>query len=121
MIIELPYLPPASFSPNSRVHWAVRGRDNVKVKADVYFLLREQYHTIPSFKAIKLKYTVVVPDRRRRDADNFRAMTKPITDALTLCGIIRDDTPQYIKENSLVFEYIKGRKATVVEIIEVQG
>ena len=46
-------------------------------------------------------------------------MTKPITDALTLCDIIIDDTPQYIKENSLVFEYVKGKKATVVEIVEV--
>jgi len=89
------------------------------VKADVYFLLREQYRTIPSYKAIELHYTIVVPDRRRRDADNFRAMTKPITDALTLCDIIIDDTPQYIKENSLVFEYVKGKKATVVEIVEV--
>ena len=119
MIIELPYLPPASFSPNSRAHWAVRSRDGQMVKADVYFLLREQYRTIPSYKAIELHYTIVVPDRRRRDADNFRAMTKPITDALTLCDIIIDDTPQYIKENSLVLEYVKGKKATVVEIVEV--
>jgi crossover junction endodeoxyribonuclease RusA len=112
----LPYLPPASFSPNSRVHWAVRAKDGKTVKEDVYYLLRAQLTTIPQLKAIALKYTIIVPDNRRRDYDNFIGRTKPITDSLVAAGLIPDDTPQYIKDFRLMFECVKGKKATVIEV-----
>ena len=114
--IELPYLPPASFSPNSRVHWAVRSKDGKMVKEDVYYLLRAQCATIPQLKAITLKYTIVVPDNRRRDYDNFISRTKPITDALVSAGLIPDDTPEYIKYFNVIFVYEKGKKATIIEV-----
>ena len=114
--IELPYLPPASFSPNSRVHWAVRSKDGKIVKEDVYHLLREQCTTIPHLKAVALKYIIVVPDQRRRDYDNFISRTKPITDALVAAGLIADDTPEYIKDFRLTFECVKGKKATIIEV-----
>jgi crossover junction endodeoxyribonuclease RusA len=117
--IELPYLPPASFSPNSRVHWAVRSKDGEMVKNDVYYLLRAFCTTIPQLKAIALKYTIVVPDNRRRDYDNFISRTKPITDALVHAGLLPDDTPQYIKDFRLTFQYEKGKSATIIEISEV--
>ena len=118
--IELPYLPPASFSPNSRVHWAVRSKDGKMAKEDVYYLLRAQCTTIPQLKVVALKYTIVVPDNRRRDYDNFISRTKPITDALVAAGLLKDDTPQYIKDFRLTFEVVKGKKATIIEIVEVQ-
>jgi Holliday junction resolvase RusA-like endonuclease len=118
--IELPYLPPASFSPNARCHWAVRNRDNEMVKNNVFFLLREQFATIPKLQRISLHYTIVVPDKRRRDYDNFIARCKPITDALVYAGLIADDTPQYIKDFRLTFEIVKGKKATIIEIKEVE-
>ena len=114
--IELPYLPPASFSPNSRVHWSARAADGKTVKEDVYYLLRAQLTTIPQLKAIALKYTIVVPDNRRRDYDNFISRTKPITDALVHAGLLPDDTPQYIKDFRLTFQYEKGKSATIIEI-----
>lgn len=118
--IELPYLPPASFSPNSRVHWSVRSKDGEMVKNDVYDLLRAQLTTIPQLKAIALKYTIVVPDNRRRDYDNFISRTKPITDSLVHAGLLPDDTPQYIKDFRLTFQYEKGKSATIIEIEEVK-
>ena len=119
MRLELPYLPPASFSPNSRVHWSVRSRDSKQVQKDVLYLLREQFRIIPSYKAIALKYCIVVPDSRRRDYENFVSRCKPITDAIVRCGIVKDDAPEYIKEYSLTFEVVKGKKATVIEVREI--
>ena len=91
--IELPYLPPVSFSPNFRGHWSKRHRDGRVVKENVQYLLMEQFRPIPSFRRVELHYTIVVPDRRRRDYDNFVARGKPITDALVDAGVIPDDTP----------------------------
>jgi Holliday junction resolvase RusA-like endonuclease len=89
------------------------------VKNDVKYLLRAATTTIPQLKAIALKYTIVVPDNRRRDYDNFIARCKPCTDALVHAGLLPDDTPQYIKDFRLTFQYEKGKSATIIEINEL--
>lgn len=118
--LELPYLPPASFSPNSRCHWSKRHRDGKVVENNVFYLLREQFATIPRFKRANLHYTMVVPDSRRRDYENFVARCKPVTDALVTAGLIPDDAPKYVLDYKLVFEVVKGKSATIIEIKEVK-
>ena len=114
--LALPYLPPASVSPNSRCHWTKRHRDGKVVANNVFYLLREQFATIPLLKQINLRYRIVVPDRRRRDYENFVARCKPCTDALVKAGLIPDDAPQYVLDYKLVFEVVKRKSATIIEI-----
>lgn len=117
--IELPYLPPASFSPNSRCHWSKRHEISGLINSDVYMFLRQQFKIIPLLGHIKLHYTIIVPDQRRRDYTNFLARCKPIEDALVYAKLIKDDAPEYIDCPSLTFKYQRGHSATIIEIEEV--
>jgi hypothetical protein len=115
--LTLPYHPPESFSPNSRKHWGARRRDRLAVEADITALIIGQlgYFTPPYFQKGRIDYTVIVPDKRERDRDNFIARTKPITDALVRSGVFPNDSSRYV-DIALGFAVEKGRRATIIEV-----
>jgi len=96
-------------------------------------ILYERFGTkMPRFEKLQLKFTIVVPDRRDRDEDNFRSRCKPMLDGLRddyskkikdipaqliWIGLVADDTPKYIQRPiDFEFRYEKGEKKTIIEI-----
>lgn len=131
--ITLPYLPPETYSPNFRGSFWRRSADGKRVKNDVHMILYERFGTkMPRFEKLQLKFTIVVPDRRDRDEDNFRSRCKPMLDGLRddyskkikdipaqliWIGLVADDTPKYIQRPiDFEFRYEKGEKKTIIEI-----
>ena len=118
--ITYPALPPREFSRNSRVHWSVLHRVQDSVVDDVLLLLLEagwQYHEPPERSVVSVE--VVLPDRRRRDADNLITCCKPLLDALVKLRVIRDDCIGVIGFPRYSWRYEKGISATEITIVEV--
>ena len=62
---------------------------------------------------------VVLPDRRRRDADNLITCCKPILDALVTLHVISDDSINVIGFPRYSWRYEKGIASTEITIEEV--
>ena len=78
------------------------------------------------FKAhgpVTLHYTFYEPETgQKRDHMNvFAFADKVIQDALQKCGIIRDDSPEYVDGSQILhtFRYTKGMPRIEVEVIEI--
>ena len=132
--VEIPGLPPAECSPNSRVPWygklgvARVYKENVTMLGNLE--RNKAQWTAPDMA--KVHVTFVLPDHRRRDRDNLIARAKPLLDALGPwretqnlkhkvvsaygADIIKDDCP---KHATITYEltYEKGRTVTIVEVI----
>lgn len=116
--IELPWLPPASYSPNSRAGWqekrGPRG-DNNKVQDDVRVLVLEAGWDGEVFPAARCWATFHLPTRAKRDHDNLVARTVPIWNALVRLGVLADDSIAVIGFPQYGQIYSKPAK-TVIEI-----
>ena len=63
---------------------------------------------------VTAQVTFVVPDKRRRDTDNFLAMLKPCFDALVEMGVLEDDSHDKLK--ILTPKWELGKKKVIVEL-----
>lgn len=83
-LIELPW-PPRELSPNTRIHWARKGRAAKQYRENCYFLALASGATAGDGELI-LDIEFIPPDRRKRDDDNclasFKAGRDGIADAL---------------------------------------
>jgi hypothetical protein len=133
MRIELPGLPPAECSPNSRVYWRSRSAAAREYKESVTMIARlarnKAHWTAPDHAHVLV--TFVLPDRRRRDRDNLIARAKPLLDALGPwrevvnskgkpisaygADILMDDCPEHA-DITYELRYEKGISMTIVEI-----
>lgn len=114
-VLYLPYLPHPLLSPNGRGHWAARYHEAQKMKQDVK-LLAQQLR--PMGRAI-VHITFVVPDRRRRDPDNWGASLKACFDGLVAAMFVGDDDSEHLRILPPVFVVDKTRApATVMEFEE---
>ena len=95
--IVIPSLPPAEFSPNARVHWAVRGKAANQAYDEVIIALHQQGWNAPPIKAALISVSWGVKDRRKRDTDNFVARTKPYIDQLVKSGVLADDDRFHVR------------------------
>ena len=95
--ITLPYLPPSIWSRNGRSHWAPMNRVKDEIADDVKVLLLEA-GAMPEKPLDRCQITVqyVLPNHRRRDADNLITSTKPVLDSLSTNGVIADDDLAHI-------------------------
>ena len=136
--ITLPYLPPASYSNNSRAHWTARrgGRDadNHSVSDDVILAVRGlEWHGEVLQKAV-IQVTFGLPDRRRYDGDNLIARMKPVFDALCPlkqvgkfpnlrmtggAGVIQDDALEVIGWPEYSHYYSPKQPSTTIRIEEL--
>jgi crossover junction endodeoxyribonuclease RusA len=78
-MIELPF-PPAILNPNTKKHWAVKGRAIKKYRAECCLLAKKIRPIIKN----KLDLVIVFfpPDKRKRDEDNMIAAFKAGRDGL---------------------------------------
>ena len=118
--ITYPSLPPREFSRNSRVHWSVLHRVQNQVTDDMLALLLESgwRHQEPPDRSV-VSIEVVLPDKRRRDADNLITSCKPLLDALVKLGVLSDDSIHAIGFPQYTWRYEKGISATEITIVEV--
>lgn len=107
--------PPAALSPNSRGRWdrikAVTAyRHECKVLAlDVRNLHRREGSVVTLVPPVRAVVTFIVPDRRKRDADNLIARFKPGFDALVDAGLLEGDD---LRVFSWTWATEQGSKAT---------
>ena len=94
--ITIPSLPPKEFSPNARVHWAVRGKAANAAYDTIIALVAEQgWNNIP-LNVAHITVSWGVKDRIRRDTDNFVGRTKPYIDGLVKAQVIADDSRHHV-------------------------
>ena len=145
--ITLPYLPPASYSANSRAHWsAKRGKRgaNHDVLDDVRMLLAEQGWVCSSrYRGVRIRLQVGwhglhaecrhglaldqakitvrfgFPDKRHRDPGSCQERIKPCFDALVRCGLLADDSLEVIGWPEYSHHYSPKQPSTTIWIEEV--
>ena len=103
MRIEVPFLPPVEYSPNSREFWAEKHKAGKVYHDAVYYCCvdaRNRRHrkglSFPLVKA-KLSLTVVFAELRLRDLDNLLARFKPGLDAVVDSGLVLDDDVEHLE------------------------
>jgi Holliday junction resolvase RusA-like endonuclease len=94
--ITIGSLPPAEFSPNSRVHWARKHEARILAHDEVIALVAEQGWHGPAIDHAQVTVSWGVNDKRRRDTDNFVGRTKPYIDGLVHAGVLVDDSSRNV-------------------------
>lgn len=98
-ILKLP-MPSSDLNPNRilTLHWAIVAKTKKKHRENAYWLSKELFskylndaYFLP-FKKCTIKRVFYFSDKRRRDKDNYDAMTKAYSDGLKDSGIIFDDS-----------------------------
>lgn len=129
MKVEVPQLPPASWSPNARVHWRVRYQEGQVYRLAVFYSCVDARNKLerapwrpgfPPFTRAKLNLSFVFATGRKRDEDNLRARFKPGQDALVEAGLIKDDAPEHLLMGDIFIVVDKERAPlTIIELKEV--
>lgn len=122
LTLELPF-PPKELSPNSRPNRWEKARTVRQYREDCGWAGTVQYRRYVSKKGTPLPtltppvtatVTFVVPDRRRRDEQNFLQMLKPAFDGLVDAGVLQDDNHEVFKVVATHFEV--GEPKVIVEL-----
>lgn len=104
--------PPRELSPNARVHWRTLAKAKREYKeACGWAILHVSLAQLRP--PVTAQVTFVVPDKRRRDTDNFLAMLKPLFDALVEF-VLEDDSHDKLK--ILTPKWELGEKKVIVEL-----
>ncbi|MBA7593183.1 hypothetical protein ES703_00100 [subsurface metagenome] len=127
MRIEVPFLPPVEYSPNSRVCWLVKYKAG-KVYHDAVFYCcvdarNRGYREGLSFPFVKarLNLTVVFAEERLRDEDNLLARFKPGLDAVVDSGLLLDDDVEHLEIGKVeAVVDLKPAPLTIIELEEIK-
>lgn len=103
---------PTSWNRTRHAHWSVARRAKRGLQDDLALLLLAA--RVPrGLERVDASAVLLVPDRRRRDVDNYWApLSKSLGDALVAGGWLGDDTPDRFHLGSLTFELAPGRRET---------
>ena len=116
--VGLGYLP-QSFNRTAHAHWSVVRRAKQQLQRDLELVMLGSPglpRPIPGGR-VEVTATLIVPDRRRRDAGNFRTpLEKALGDALVNGRWLPDDTPEHYRFRGLAFEVVPGVRATRLHI-----
>lgn len=91
-------------------------------KKTFYTMVMFDVRRLPKFTGkVKLLYTLIYGDNRRRDRSNVLAkVEKYMNDALVSEGILTDDSDYVIEETTYRSEFIKGSQLSArLEIMEI--
>ena len=125
MRIEVPFLPPVEYSPNSCGYWAEKHKAGKVYHDAVYYCCvdarnREYRISFPLAKA-KLNLTVVFAELRLRDLDNLLARFKPGLDAVVDSGLVLDDDVEHLEIGEVeVVVDSKQAPLTIIELDEIK-
>lgn len=98
-ILKLP-MPSSDLNPNRimSVHWSIIAKTKKKHRLISFALSKDLFKDILNrnlfepYNSCTIKRVFYFNDKRRRDKDNYDAMTKAYSDGLKDCGIIKDDS-----------------------------
>jgi Holliday junction resolvase RusA-like endonuclease len=104
--VELPsYGPPISSNRRNVSRWAEQ-RNAKQWRSAANAALRAHRPMISPLDHAYVELTLIPPDRRRRDAMNYvHYVLKPVVDALTDQGIIRDDADEWVTWRIVIAEW----------------
>ena len=92
LYLSIPMLPPASQSPNSRAHWAVKARERKQFMSVVSICILAAGHKNRFLKRARIDMEFITSARRRHDTDNTLIRgAKPLGDCLVAMGVIVGD------------------------------
>lgn len=94
---------------NQRMHWHQRRLLASRVRTDARVITRAA--AVPPMQHVTVEMVWIVPDKRRRDADNPVLTSKSWCDGMVDAGIVPDDTPQWMTKLMPRIEYVKGKSA----------
>ena len=111
------YMPPRQIRGNSRAHWTIRHKFTKMFKESAYMRLME-IDPEPMDK-IRIKY-IAYYSGKPVDEDNLTFGMKPALDALTEYGLIKDDSPEYVKGIEVEYHRVphKHQVGMIMEITE---
>jgi Holliday junction resolvase RusA-like endonuclease len=120
--IIIGHLPERELSPNSRVHWSVKGKAVRTAKDEIGWLAKEQWHDDKPMMMARISYLFHLKDRRVRDLDNLLASCKAYQDGLIEAGVIFYDDSQHLEIGSVkaIITGTEGMDVTVEEIMEAK-
>ena len=127
MRIEVPFLPPVEYSPNSRVCWLVKYKAGKVYHDAVYYCCVDARNrgyreglSFPFGKA-KLNLTVVFAEMRLRDEDNLLARFKPGLDAVVDAGLLLGDDVEHLEIGKVeAVVDLKPAPLTIIELEEIK-
>lgn len=93
--LDLPW-PRPPLNHNQRLHWAKRAPIIAKIRRDVGWLAKAA--KIPACGHITVQLVYAPGLRRKRDAPNWTATSKPAIDGLVDAGVVPDDNGEYVTE-----------------------
>ena len=103
--------------PNSGTRrWGV-AKERAVVHAHVAVVARQQ-GIQPVLPPVLMTLTFVVPNRTRRDWDNYALIGKPVVDGLVKVGALVDDSFEYLTA-AVRFRVERGRRALIVTLEKV--
>jgi Holliday junction resolvase RusA-like endonuclease len=115
--ISVPRIPP---SQNSKI-WTERWhRREIKAEweRDIYYLVKEA--KIPPLGHALVTATIYLPDKRKRDLDNFEGpLKKMVQDGLVYASVIPDDTTEFITWDSVEFDLDRRHPRTVIRVLGI--
>ena len=113
--ITLSQLPPAEYSPNSRVNWHVRHKAGVEAKNDILALVLEQGWSGPALSGATVTITWGLPTKKVVDWDNLIARCKPYLDGLVDAGVLVGDS---VRDYQPVYKWFDspGKPITIIEV-----
>lgn len=83
-----------TLSMNDRQHYKVRSSKVAYVRNTARMMAIASGR--PWFDKASVLVVVKFPDRRRRDPNNYHAMTKPIIDGFVDAGVFKDDSLEFV-------------------------
>jgi len=125
MSIEIPFLPPAECSPNSRNFWAGKHKAGRVYHDAVFYYCVDarnrgysQGMSLPFTKA-RLNLTFVFPQHRRRDQDNLLARFKPGLDGIVDAALLLDDDAEHLEIGEV--DIVVDPERAPLTIIDIEG
>lgn len=121
--LKLPFpRPPEGLHANDRCHWRVKAQSTASVRDLVMLLCRSQ--RVPKMQRVSVQVVWVVPDHRKRDADNCAPLLKAIFDAIgsdrgTSAHLVPDDDPEHMVKPQLIIEHRPGPAHFEIHIQEI--
>ena len=125
LTITIPFLPPRALSPNVRSHFMVKNKAVQEFKNDCYLCalqaISEQCPDWQTPERARADVTFIVPDKRRRDLDNFLGSIKPLWDAFKAAGVIKDDSYRNFSLGKVEMVYQQGKREILVVVQGERG
>ncbi len=125
--IEVPFLPPQSLNPNSRVSWTQEWQDKKIYGTAVYYCaidarnrtLARLYFDFTPFQVARIDLELVYPVERTRDRDNAIASFKSGLDSLVKAGILMADDSKHLHWGAVTFTISKeDAPKTIITLTE---